>query len=57
MNRIRITGLVLIVIGLILPYILQNDIMDFFTGLLIGLGVGLLFIGKIKKTNTKHVSH
>ncbi|WBX70218.1 hypothetical protein [Tenacibaculum retecalamus] len=48
MNKKEITGLVLIFIGMIMQLILKNEIIDFISGLLIGIGIGFLFASKIK---------
>ena len=50
MNKIRIIGLVILVIGIIIQFALENDATDFISGLLIGAGIGLLLTGKIGKT-------
>ncbi|MFD0837574.1 hypothetical protein ACFQ0I_17485 [Mariniflexile aquimaris] len=50
MNKIRIIGLVILVIGIIIQFTLENDATDFISGLLIGAGIGLLLTGKIGKT-------
>ncbi|WP_165929317.1 hypothetical protein [Flavobacterium hiemivividum] len=53
MNRVRIIGLVLVIIGIILHLSFENDGIDFLTGAFVGGGVTLLFTGqfKLKKTN------
>ena len=48
MNRIRIIGLIILIIGIILQFSFENDGTDFLTGLLIGGGIGLLMTGQIK---------
>jgi multisubunit Na+/H+ antiporter MnhG subunit len=47
MNKIRILGLVILVIGIIIQFAFENDGNDFISGLLIGIGVVLLITGKI----------
>jgi hypothetical protein len=49
MNKIRITGLVLIIVGIIIQFTLVNDMTDFISSALIGGGAGLLITGKISK--------
>ncbi|PYE83202.1 hypothetical protein DFQ11_101634 [Winogradskyella epiphytica] len=49
MNRTRIIGLILLIIGAILPFTVETDLTDFVTGLLIGIGIALLIIGKGKR--------
>ena len=50
MNKIRIIGLAILVVGIIIQFALENDATDFISGLLIGAGIGLLLTGKIGKT-------
>ena len=47
MNRIRIIGLFMLIIGIILRFIFENDGADFLMGLLIGGGFALLLTGRI----------
>jgi hypothetical protein len=49
MNKIRIIGIVLLVVGIITPFNLENDATDFISGLLIGAGIGLVLTGKSEK--------
>lgn len=49
MNRIRIFGLIILIIGIILHFSFKNDGIDFLTGLLIGGGIALLLTGKVGK--------
>jgi hypothetical protein len=49
MNKTRIIGLVILVIGIIIQFTLENDATDFISGLSIGIGIGLLLTGKITK--------
>ncbi|MEO8772867.1 MAG: hypothetical protein ABI263_00935 [Gelidibacter sp.] len=49
MNKIRIIGLVVLAIGIIIKFALEDDANDFITGILIGVGIGLLLTGKISK--------
>ena len=51
MNRTRIIGLILLIIGAILPFTIETDVTDLVTGLLIGIGIALLIIGKGKRVN------
>jgi hypothetical protein len=50
MNKIRIIGLVILVVGIIIQFALENDATDFISGLLIGGGIGLLITGKVGKS-------
>jgi hypothetical protein len=49
MNKIRIIGLAILVIGIIIQFAPENDATDFISGLLIGIGIGLLITGKVGK--------
>ncbi|WP_161804640.1 MULTISPECIES: hypothetical protein [Lacinutrix] len=49
MNKTRIIGLVLLVIGIIIQFTLENDATDFISGVLIGIGIGLVITGKVSK--------
>jgi hypothetical protein len=49
MNKIRIIGLVLLIVGIIIQFALENDATDFISGLLIGGGIGLVITGKVGK--------
>jgi len=50
MNKIRIIGLVILVIGIIIQFALENDATDFISGLLIGGGIGLIITSKVGKS-------
>ncbi|WP_299782979.1 hypothetical protein, partial [uncultured Formosa sp.] len=50
MNKIRIIGLVILVVGIIIQFALENDATDFISGILIGGGIGLLITGKVGKS-------
>lgn len=47
MNKVRIAGLVILLSGLTAHFFM--DINGFWTGASIGIGIGLLVVGKIKK--------
>mgnify|MGYP001575808714 FL=1 len=49
MNKIRITGLVLIIVGIIIQFTLVNDMTDFISSALIDGEAGLLITGKVSK--------
>ena len=49
MNSVRIIGLALLVIGVIVKYALDYESLDFLSGILFGIGIGLLVIGRIGK--------
>jgi hypothetical protein len=51
MNKIRIIGFVLFIAGVILMLTLENDMIDFISGLLIGAGIGLLVTGRLKRSS------
>lgn len=46
MNKTRIIGLILLIIGIALYFYFKNEEADFVGGLIIGIGIGLLFTGK-----------
>jgi hypothetical protein len=50
MNKTRIIGLVIIIIGIVIKYALENDATDFVSGILTGIGIGLILKGKFRKT-------
>ena len=54
MNRIRIIGLIMLIIGIVLQFSFENDGTDFLTGLLVGGGIGLLITGQIKSKKKSH---
>ena len=47
MNKIRIIGLVILIIGIVIQFTIENDPADFISGILIGIGIGLLLTGKV----------
>lgn len=47
MNKVRITGLVILLSALTAHFLMNVN--GFWTGASIGIGIGLLVIGKIKK--------
>ncbi|MGZ0016131.1 hypothetical protein [Yeosuana sp. AK3] len=49
MNKARITGLVILVIGILIQIMIENDVADFISALFLGLGIGFLVIGKFRK--------
>ncbi len=53
MNKIRYIGLAVLIIGIIIQFTLENDAIDLISGLLIGVGIGLLLTGKIGKPALK----
>ncbi|GAB5554069.1 MAG: hypothetical protein Sapg2KO_36600 [Saprospiraceae bacterium] len=48
MNKIRIIGIVMLVIGIVLQFFLKSDGADFFTGFFGTGGIILLLTGRIK---------
>ncbi len=49
MNKIKIIiGSLILVIGIIIQFTLENELSDFISGLLIGIGIGLFFTGLTK---------
>lgn len=53
MNKIRIIGLLLLVIGIALFILKNTDVMGMAAGLLSGIGIGLLITGRIKFKSNK----
>ena len=47
MNKVRITGLIILLLGLAAHFLM--DMNGFWIGAGIGLGIGLLVVGKIRK--------
>ncbi len=52
MNKTRIFGITIIIIGFISFFSLENDLTRFISGILIGLGIGLT-INNLKKIKNK----
>lgn len=50
MNKTRIIGLVILVIGIVIIFVIENDAIDFISGMLIGAGIGVLLTGDSVKT-------
>jgi hypothetical protein len=46
MNKYRLLGITLLIIGIILMNTIDNDLSSFISGILIGIGVGLTIFGK-----------
>jgi|AntRauTorckE5430_2_1112549.scaffolds.fasta_scaffold00449_11 hypothetical protein len=54
MNRTRIIGLIMLIIGIILQFSFENDGTDFLSGFFVFGGIALFITGKIKsKRNLK----
>ncbi len=53
MNKIKITGIIFIVVGLGLTYFLRHTEIYFFSGILLGIGILWTITGKTKRTNSK----
>ncbi len=53
MNKVRIIGLLILLVGIGIRFILKHDTIDFVSGLLIGLGIGLTIVGRIWGITTK----
>jgi hypothetical protein len=49
MNKVRIIGLIILLLGIGAHYLLDTIIHGFWIGASMGLGIGLLVIGKVKK--------
>jgi FtsH-binding integral membrane protein len=48
MNKTNIIGLIILIIGIIIPIIFKNDGTDFIAGFLISGGILLVIAGRIK---------
>jgi hypothetical protein len=48
MNKVRIIGFVIFIIAVVVQLSIENDIVDFFSAIFIGIGIGLLYAGKTK---------
>ena len=48
MNKIRVIGLLMLIIAIILHIVFKNDGIDFITGAILGGGIILLMTGQIK---------
>jgi len=48
MNKIRIIGLLILLIAAITQVMVENEMVDFISAIGIGLGMGLLVAGKLK---------
>ena len=49
MNKIRIIGLVLLIVGVVFQFAIENDLTNFISAAFIGAGIGLLATGRITK--------
>ncbi|MBQ0770135.1 MAG: hypothetical protein KBT58_12670 [Bizionia sp.] len=49
MRKLRAIGFILLVIGVILHLYLENEGVDFVTGVLMGAGFALLITGQLKR--------
>jgi len=49
MNKVRIIGLIILIIGLITQFTIENNVTDFISAAFIGGGFTLLLVGKIEK--------
>ncbi|WP_164721469.1 hypothetical protein [Maribacter sp. MJ134] len=50
MTKVRIIGFTILVLGIVVKFVIQNDATDFVSGIFIGAGIGLLLTGKVRKT-------
>jgi len=49
MNKTRILGISLFIIGVVAQLSIENDLVDFISAILIGLGIGIIISGRLKK--------
>jgi len=48
MNKKSTLGFILLAIGIITQFVLENDIIDFISAIIIGLGIGLIIAEKYR---------
>ncbi len=48
MIKMKIIGLAILLIGIIIKFVIENELLDFISGILIGAGIALFFIGQIR---------
>jgi len=48
-TKARIVGLLLVLSGIALDYFINNEKFDFIYGALLGVGIGLIIIGRFRK--------
>ncbi|MCC4229313.1 hypothetical protein [Zunongwangia profunda] len=53
MNKIRIVGVIFLIVGLVLTFFLRHTEVYFFAGILMGLGLLWAITGKTKRTKTR----
>jgi uncharacterized protein YjeT (DUF2065 family) len=53
MNKVRIIGLIILALGIIIKFTLENDIALFLSWFFFAIGLGLIIAGKIIKPNKK----
>ena len=49
MNKTRIIGLLILVAAIIVQFLSKNDLIGFISAIFIGVGMGLLIAGKLRK--------
>ena len=49
MNKVRITGIILLLIGISMIIFLENEKFDILSGLLLGVGLGFTITGKFNR--------
>lgn len=49
MNKVRVIGIILLVVGIIIQFTMENDLIDFISAVGIGVGIGLIMTGKVVK--------
>lgn len=48
-NKIRIVGLIILILGIAIMQYVDHDLASFFSGMLIGIGAIMLLLGRIGK--------
>ncbi|MBA6153191.1 hypothetical protein [Gelidibacter maritimus] len=49
MNKVRVIGIILLVVGIIIQFTMENDLIDFISAVGIGVGIELIMTGKVVK--------
>ena len=49
MNKVRLIGVLILLIGIAYHFFLEKEVRGFWIGAIMGLGISLIITGKIKK--------
>jgi|AntRauTorckE6833_2_1112554.scaffolds.fasta_scaffold37079_3 membrane-bound ClpP family serine protease len=53
MNKVRILGLILLLVAVVIQFYLEHEAADFLTGLFAGAGIPLMIIGRFNSMKKK----